>query len=183
MLSSPRRLALSILTLAGALAAAHCQRDADAPAARADLGCCEVTPNSALGAGMGRIVVSYPGGDGAGSTRLDVFAAGNASKAIESTYGDAALELAPGTYAVSVGGRRVTGVGVKGGHDTRIRVGVLDVHASDGTRIDLIEPVTGELLASGYGEKRYGLPVGPIGIGVAGQQDTALIEDGKVTEF
>jgi len=71
-LSVPRRLALSILTLAGALAAAHCQRDADAPAATADSGCCEVTPNSALGAGVGRIVVSYPGGDGAGSTRLDV---------------------------------------------------------------------------------------------------------------
>jgi len=183
MLSSPRRLALSILTLAGALAAAHCQRDAAAPAATADLGCCEVTPNSALGAGMGRIVVSYPGGDGAGSTRLDLFAAGNASKAIESKYGDAALELAPGTYDVTVGGRRVASVGVQAAHDTRIRVGVLYVHATDGTRIDLVEPADGAKLASGYGEKEYGLPVGLVGVEVAGQRDTALIEDGKVTEF
>jgi len=182
MLSSPRRLALSILTLAGALAAAHCQRDADAPAATADSGCCEVTPNSALGAGVGRIVVSYPGGDGAGSTRLDVYAAGT-SKAIESKYGDAALELAPGTYDVTVGGRRVASVGVQAAHDTRIRVGVLYVHATDGTRIDLVEPADGAKLESGYGEKQYGLPVGLVAVEVAGQRDTALIEDGKVTEF
>ena len=67
---------------------------------------------------MGRIVVSYPGGDGAGSTRLDVFAAGNASKAIASKYGDAALELMPGSYDAAVGGRRIT--------DQPLRPGLLD---------------------------------------------------------
>lgn len=183
MQSSPRRLALFCFALAGALASTHCQRDAEAPAPAATAGCCEVTPNAALAAGMGRMVVSYPGGDGAGSTRLDVFAAGDASKAIESTYGDAALELAPGTYGVTVGGKRVAGVPVQPGHDTRIRVGVLDVHATQGTRIDLIEPADGEKLAGGYGEKQYGLPVGLVAVEVAGQRDTALIEDGKVTEF
>src|SRR5262245_32504945 len=93
MLTSTRRLALSGLALPAALATAHCQRDATAPAATADAGCCEVTANAALAAGVGRIVVSYPGGDGSGSTRLDVFAAGNSSRAIESRYGEAALEL------------------------------------------------------------------------------------------
>jgi hypothetical protein len=183
MPQSPRRLALSALAVAAAFATAHCQRDAEAPAATTDAGCCEVTPNAALAAGMGRIVVSYPGGDGAASTRLDVFAAGDASKAVESKYGDAALELAPGTYDATVGGRRVAGVGVQAAHDTRIRVGVLSVHASDGTRIDLVEPANGEKLASGYGEKQYGLPIGLVAVEVAGQRDTALVEDGKVTEF
>jgi len=57
------------------------------------------------------------------------------------------------------------------------------VHATDGTRIDLVEPADGAKLASGYGEKQYGLPVGLVAVEVAGQRDTALIEDGKVTEF
>ena len=182
MLSVPRRLALLCFALAGALATSHCQRDAEPPAAAATVPeCCEVTPNAALAAGVGRIVVSYPG-DGADAARLDVYAAGT-SKAIESKYGDAALELAPGTYDVTVGGRRVASVGVQAAHDTRIRVGVLYVHATDGTRIDLVEPADGAKLASGYGEKQYGLPVGLVGVEVAGQRDTALIEDGKVTEF
>jgi hypothetical protein len=183
MLRSTRRLASLGLVPFAALATAHCQRDADTPAGPAAADCCEITPNAALSAGLGRIVVSYPGGDGAGSTRLDVYAAGDASKAIESEYGDAALELAPGTYDVTVGGRRVAGVGVQAAHDTRVRVGVLSVHASDGTRIDLIEPTDGEKLASGYGEKQYGLPIGLVAVEVAGLRDTALVEDGKVTDF
>jgi hypothetical protein len=176
---STRRLALSLLALAAALASSHCQRDADAPAAAAD--CCEVTPNAALSAGMGRIVVGYPG-DGAGGTRLDVYAAGT-SKALNSDYGDTALELAPGTYDATVGGRRVTGVGVRAGHDTRIRVGVLRVHANDATRIDLVDPASGEKLASDYGETQFGLPIGPVAVEVAEQRETALIEDGKVTDL
>jgi hypothetical protein len=182
MLRSTRRLALSALALSAALATAHCQRDADTPAAAADAGCCELTPNSALGAGLGRIVVSYPGGDSAESTRLDLFAAG-ASNATKSEYGEASLELAPGTYDAAVGGRRVAGVGVKAGYDTRIRVGVLHVHATESTRIDLLEPASGEEIATGYGEKQYGLPAGLVAVEVAGQRDTALIEDGKVTDF
>ena len=109
MSRSFRHLPLTALAIAGALASTHCQRDAAAPPAAAASDCCEITPNSALSAGMGRIVVSYPDHD-ASSTRVDVFAAGDASKAIESKYGDAALELQPGTYDVTVGGRRVSGV-------------------------------------------------------------------------
>jgi hypothetical protein len=182
MLRSTRRFALSVFALASALASSHCERDADAPTAAAAPGCCEITPNAALPAGMGRVVANYPS-DGVGSTRLDVFAAGNASKAMASDYGDAALELAPGTYDVTVGGRRVTGVGVQAGHDTRVRIGVLHVFATEGTRIDLIEPASGEKLVSGYGETQYGLPIGSVAVEIAGQRDTALIEDGKVTEF
>ena len=177
-----RRLALAGLALGAALASSHCQRDAAAPSAAAN-DCCEITPNAALPPGVGRIVVSYPGGDGAGSTRLDVFAAGDASKAIESKYGDAALEVKPGNYDATVGGLRVAGVGVQAGHDTRIRAGVLHVHASDGTRVDLIEPEGDEKVAGGYGEKQYGLPIGLVAVEVAGQRDSALIEDGKVTDF
>jgi hypothetical protein len=183
MLGPARRLALSALALSAALGVAHCRRGADAPAGTAYAGCCEVTPNSALAAGVGRIVVNYPGEDGADAARLEVFVAGEASKALHSAYGGAALELAPGRYDATVGGRRVAGVHVQAGHDTRIRTGVLHVHASDATRVDLIEPASGENVASGYGEKHYGLPVGLVAVEVAGQRDTALIEDGQVTDF
>jgi hypothetical protein len=176
---STRRFALTVLALAAALASSHCQRDADVPAAAAD--CCEVTPNAALSAGMGRIVASYPG-DGAAATRLDVYAAGT-SEALGSDYGNAALELAPGTYDATVGGRRVASIGVQAGHDTRIRIGVLHVRASDGTRIDLVEPASSEKLASAYGDTQFGLPIGAVAVEVAGQQETALIEDGKVTDL
>jgi hypothetical protein len=38
-------------------------------------------------------------------------------------------------------------------------------------------------VAGGYGEQQYGLPIGPVAVQLAGQRETALIEDGKVTEF
>jgi hypothetical protein len=182
MLRSPRRLTLTGLALGAALASTHCQRDADVPAATA-AGCCELTPNAQLPAGKGSIVVSYPGDGGAESTRLDVYAAGDASKALASEYGDTTLELTPGTYDVTVGGQRVAGVGVQAGHDTRIRVGVLHVHASDGTSIELLDHESGATLTSGYGEDLYGLPIGSAVVQIAGQRETALIEDGKITEF
>jgi hypothetical protein len=174
---STRRFALSALALLAALASSHCQRDVHAPAAAAD--CCEVTPNAALTPGVGRIVVSYPGD---GATRLDVYAAGT-SQAIGSDYDDATLELAPGAYDATIGGRRVTNVGVQAGHDTRIRVGELHVRASDGTRIDLVDAANGEKLAGAYGETQFGLPIGPVAVEVAGQRQTVLIEDGKITEL
>lgn len=178
----PRRFALLGLALTAALAATHCQRDATAPAATA-AGCCELTPNTELPEGQGRIVVSYPGDGGAESTQLEVYAAGDASKSMGSEYGDATLELPPGTYDVTVGGRRVAGVGVKAGHDTRIRVGVLHVHAGDGTRIDLLDHASDAALAGGYGDDVYGLPIGEVVVQVAGQRETALIEDRQITEF
>jgi hypothetical protein len=183
MCNSFRRLAFTGLVLAAALASTHCERDADAPAATAAADCCEVTPNAGLPAGTGRIVVRYPGDGGAESTPLEVFAAGDASKALGSEYGDATLELPPSTYDVTVGGRRVAGVGVQVGHDTRIRVGVLHVHASKDTRIDLLDHASGATLTSGYGEGLYGLPVGSVAVQIAGQREAALIEDGKVTDF
>lgn len=181
MFSSPRRLTLAGLVLVAALGSASCQRDVDTPLAAADSGCCEVTPNPQLAEGMGRVVVSYP--DDAKSTRLEVYAADDASKALDSRYGDAALELPPGSYAVTISGRRVAGVTVQAGHDTRIRVGVLHVFAGAETRIDLLDEASGATLGSGYGEGLYGFPIGSVVVQVAGQQGSVLIEDGKVTEF
>jgi hypothetical protein len=176
------------LALAAALASAHCERTDDAPPAagvESDEGsaaCCVLTPAADLPEGMGRIVVSYPD-DGGSGTRLDVYAAGDTSQAIGGGYGDTQIELEPGTYEVTIGGNGVAGVAVQAGHDTRIRAGVLHVYASDATRIDFLDPASGESLTGGYGENSYGFPAGPISVRVAGQDETVLIEDGKVTEF
>lgn len=180
---SPRRLTLLGPALAAALASSHCQRDADAPPAAAAAGCCELTPNPALPEGKGRIVVTYPREGGAESTRLDVYASGDSGKAIAGEYGNATLELPAGGYDVTVGGLRVAAVAVKAAHDTRIRVGALHVYAGDGTRIDLVDQASDAKIAGGYGEALYGLPAGPVIVEVAGQRETALIEDGKVTDF
>jgi hypothetical protein len=57
------------------------------------------------------------------------------------------------------------------------------MHVSDGTRVDLLDHASGAAVAGGYGEQQYGLPIGPVAVQLAGQRETALIEDGKVTEF
>jgi len=176
------------LAFAAALASAHCGRTDNAPpaaGAESDEGlaaCCVLTPAADLPEGMGRIVVSYPD-DGGSATRLDVYAAGDTSRALGGGYGDSQIELEPGTYEATIGGKRVADVDVQAGHDTRIRSGVLHVYASDATRIDFLEPGSGQTLTGGYGERSYGFPAGPISVRVAGQDETVLIEDGKVTEF
>jgi hypothetical protein len=181
MSNSLRRVVLSALALCAALASAHCERAADTPLATTG-GCCELTPNAALREGIGRIVVGYPS-DGASSTRIEVLARGEAGKRVGEDYGDVSFELEPGTYDLTLGGRHVRGVAVRAGHDTRIRVGVLHVHATQGTAVELIDHADGERVASGYGETQYGLPVGPVTVEVTGQRDTAQIEDGKVTDL
>jgi hypothetical protein len=140
--------------------------------------CCAVVANAALRR-LGRVVVAYPEEV---SARIDVFPAGE-EQPVASGYGDAAFDLFPGTYDVAISGKRVAGVTVQSGHDTQIKVGVLRVTASDGTRIDLVEPINGKSVAGGYGTGAYGLPIGEVGVQIAGQSETVVIEAGRVTEF
>jgi hypothetical protein len=72
---------------------------------------------------------------------------------------------------------------VRSGSDTQIKVGVLRVNASDGTRVDLADPVSKERVTGGYGTQAFGLPIGQIGVQIAGQTETLVIEAGKVAEF
>jgi hypothetical protein len=140
--------------------------------------CCAVVANTALRR-LGRIVVAYPEEVAA---RIDVFRAGE-TKAVASEYGDASFDLLPGTYDVSISGKRVAGVTVRSGNDTQIKVGVLRVNASEGTRVDLADTVTKEKVTGGYGAEVFGLPIGEIGVQIAGQTENVVIEAGQVTEF
>ena len=91
---------------------------APAPAVGPSLAeCCEVVVDSERKGRLGRLIVKFPDG----------FKAGN-------------MELLPGTYDVVISGKRVEGVTIKSGHDTKVKVGVLRVNAGASTRIDLVEP-------------------------------------------
>ena len=128
---------------------------------------------------LGRLVVAYPEEVAA---RIEVYRPGE-ERAIQSGYGNQAYDLLPGTYEVSISGKRVTGITVRSGSDTQIKVGVLRVNASDGTRIELADPVSKERVTGGYGTQVFGLPIGQIGVQVAGQTEAVVIEAGQVTEF
>jgi hypothetical protein len=152
---------------------------ASRPGSAGDSQCCTLVPNAAMRGRLGRLVVAYPEEVAA---RIDVYRPGE-PRAIQSGYGDQAYDLLPGTYEVSISGKRITGVTVRSGSDTQIKVGVLRVNASDATRIDLVDPISNERVASDYGATVFGLPVGQVGVQIAGQTETVAIEAGQVTEF
>jgi hypothetical protein len=141
--------------------------------------CCDIVPNPAMRGRLGRVVVAYPEEV---SARIDVFRAGE-TQSVAGGYGDEAFDLFPGTYEVVISGKRVTGVTVRSGNDTKIRVGVLRVTASDGTRVDVLDRAGGQGLTGGYGTDVYGLPIGEVGVQIAGQTERVVIEAGRVTEF
>jgi len=59
----------------------------------------------------------------------------------------------------------------------------LHVTASSGTRIEIVDRGNGKELTSGYGTDVYGLPIGAVGVRIAGQTETVEIEAGKVAEL
>jgi hypothetical protein len=129
---------------------------------------------------MGRIVVAFPDGAAPTGTRVAVLKDG---KEIKSGHGNANWELPSGTYEVTISDKSLLGVAVQAGQETQVKVGVLHVNADQQTRIELIDPASGKVLASGHGERSYGLPIGPISVQVAGQSETVTIEEGVVTKF
>jgi len=181
MRRTSRRWTHTGLIVLGALACAHCQRTGDTPAVGSAAACCVLTRADDAPQGKGRVAVASP--PGADSTRLDVYAPGDTKQSLANGYGAAKLAVAPGTYDVVLGGKRVPGVQIKEGYETRIRSGTVHVYAGKATHIEFYEPGGTSALADGYGEKQYGFPVGPVEIAVAGQRETLTIEDGVVTDF
>jgi hypothetical protein len=185
MRSIAQHSALIGLALGSAFLATGCQRSEDAsngdsPGAAA---CCELAPAADLPPGKGRILVAYPGDNIPTSTRLDIYARGDTTRSLASDNGPARLELDPGTYDATLGGKRVAGIVVEAGHETRILAGVVQVFAGTDTRIDFYDVSGDSALASGYGKQTYGFPAGEIEVEVVGQRETLTIADGKVTEF
>ena len=146
--------------------------------------CCVVVANPAMRGRLGRVVVAFPDEVLAevSGARVEVYRAGE-TQSVASGYGNQAFDLFPGTYEIAISGKRVTGVAVRSGSDTQIGVGVLRVNASDGTRIEVVEAETGRSLVAGYGTMSVGLPIGEVGVRIAGQTETVRIVAGQVAEL
>lgn len=149
---------------------------------QANASCCDVVPSAELKGRMGRLVVAYPQGANINDARTNVYKARD-SQVITGGYGNQTLDLLPGTYAVVISGKRVEGVPIQSGHDTKIRVGVLNVHAGKDARVNLLDPSTKANITGGYGSQQFGLPIGTVLVSVAGQSEAVTIKDGQITDF
>ena len=144
--------------------------------------CCDILANGALTGRLGRLVVAFPEGANAGSSRVDVFRAGETAS-LQTGYGAQSLDLLPGTYSVAISGARVDGVTVRSGHDTRLRVGILRIQTGGSTRADVLAADSKKALTTGYGAQVIGLPVGTFWVQIAGGSEVVTIQDGKITDF
>jgi len=163
---------------APATAAATSTAAASATAAANVSACCAMVPNPERRR-LGRLVVAYP--VRVPDARLDVFLPG-AATSIASGYGDQAIDLLPGAYDVAVSGRRIAGVTIRSGQDTRIRVGVLQARAETATRVEVVDAATGQSIIGAYGDKRFGLPVGEFGLRVGSRTEAITITEGEIEE-
>ena len=144
--------------------------------------CCRTVANADLKS-LGRVVVAFPKGSNAGGARIDIFKAEDDKKVIAYSYGEIAADLHPGGYVVAVTNKRVKGVEVRAGHDTKIRVGVLRMHAGPATRVDIFERGAKDLLTYSYGPGDTGLPIGQYEVEVAAQRTPVTIKEDTITEF
>ena len=144
--------------------------------------CCSIVANTALKGRLGRMVVAYPGDAKNIEARMDVYKEGT-SHTIAGGYGNQMIELLPGTYDVVINGKKVTGVAITSGHETQVKVGVLHVNVGKGTRVDIFDPATPQLMTGGYGEKSFGFPIGSVDVKIAGQTEKVTITEGHISEF
>jgi len=140
--------------------------------------CCNVVLNPALKGRLGRVVVAFPPGAVPTGTRVTVL---NNGKELLSGHGNQSWELLPGTYEVTVSGKRLSNVTVQPGHDTTVKVGVLRVSVGKGIRAAILDG--GTEIAGDYGNFLVGLPIGSFEVKVAEQSEQVTISEGKITDF
>lgn len=93
------------------------------------------------------------------------------------------FDLLSGTYDVVIAGKRVTGVPIQSGQETRLLMGLLRVVYTDMSRTEVYDSDKKTLLVKDYGTLRLGLPVGKYWVKLAGRMVEIEIKDGQVVEF
>ena len=157
-------------------------QSASAPGVQSLAPCCGIVTNPALTGRLGRLVIEFPEGVKVDGTSIKVFK-GNDSDDVAHGYGNQALDLLPGAYAVTVNGKRVEGVTIQSGHDTRVKVGVLRIGAGDRTNVKVLDSDQKLELTNAYGKQELGFPVGTVYVSVAGQSEAVSISEAKITDF
>lgn len=161
-----------------AAAAPPAETAAPAPAATGDA--YTVVENAELTGRVGRVVVAFPEGASASSTRIEIRPEGG-KEASASGYGRIVADLLPGKYDVQVSGVVIPGVEVRSRHDSKIAVGVLRVALGSSTRVEIFRG--GQSVASGYGKGQYGLPVGAYEVEISGKREPITITAGGIIDF
>jgi hypothetical protein len=146
--------------------------------------CCELIANSALKGRMGRIVIAFSEGVEGSGTQVAIF---SGEKQLTSFIGAKEMDMLPGAYTVVVNNRRVEGVEVKAGHNTRLKLGVIRFNAGPGTAIAVFEKPAdakeSKRLTSFLGSRDVVFPPGEYQIEVSGGRQAVKVEDGKIVEF
>lgn len=93
------------------------------------------------------------------------------------------FDLLSGAYDVVIAGKRVTGVPIQSGQETRLLMGLLRVVYTDMSRTEVYDSDKKTLLVKDYGTLRLGLPVGKYWVKLAGRMVEIEIKDGQVVEF
>jgi hypothetical protein len=144
----------------------------------------EIVANPEMKGRLGRVVIAYADGVALNpdANRTGIHKEGEAKEA-SSGYGPIARELTPGSYDLVVNGKKISGIPVKSGHDTRILSGVLRLHGASETRFTLHDVGMERSFRAAYGNALLGLPAGDYEIEVNGSREKFTIEPGKITDF
>lgn len=144
----------------------------------------EVVANPEMKGRLGRIVMDFAGDPEAMKATRTAISKPGEETLLKAEYGAFAVELIAGRYDLDVGGRKVAGVPVEPGKDTRIASGALRLHGAANTRFVIYPAGEPEkYLYVGYGNSVKGLPIGEYDVDVGGQREKVIIEAGKVTDF
>lgn len=157
-------------------AAAATPAEATAPGADAYA----VVENAELSGRLGRVVVAFPQGSSASSTRIEIRPEGGKDNSA-SDYGGITADLLPGKYDVIISSVVIPGAEVRSRHDTTIAVGVLRVSAGSSTRIQIFKGQ--QAVASGYGKTQFGLPAGAYEVEISGKREPITIPAGGIIDF
>lgn len=152
------------------------------PSERGDPALYEVVANPEMKGRLGRIVLNFAEGASIAETRTTTHKAGG-SEMLRADYGVVVAEMPPGTYDLEVSGKKISGIPVESGKDTRVRSGVLRTHGSKQTRMTISDVGSKSTFHVVYGNAEFGLPVGEYEIEISGQREKVTIEAGKVTDF
>lgn len=152
------------------------------PSERGAQGAYDIVANPELKGRLGRIVLAFADDAKIGGT-LTKFYRQSGAEVLRSDYGVVAAELAPATYDLEVCGKRISGIPVESGKDTRIRSGVLRLHGANNTLFGVFDAGAKDHFHTAYGNAEFGLPAGGYEVEVSGQREKVTIESGKITDY
>ena len=168
-----------------AVAAAQAEgRTSDESREKGVQGVYEMVANPEMQGRLGRVVIAYAEGATLNpDNNRTVFYKKGSADSVRTSYGPVAAELAPGIYDLEINGKKIAGIPVKSGQDTRVPSGVLRFHGSSETSFWICDVGVKDYLRVAYGNALIGLPAGDYEIEINGQREKVTIEPGKITDF